>query len=574
MPKFFNTEVYDLMTKKLDEAFSNADKYMEIYDLTREQAVDEISRYTSLKDAASLGDKDKRTYLINQYAKFLRLFMKQQNIDINQLIDFDNIQNNEIKIVFEIFMNTEYKDPENNNEIKKVDLADIIKKYNIKVRINEEEFREIVDKEMDHIKEFLSNSINKVRMLAVLIYAREYGQDCIDSIQHHGLNEIGILDKDYIYVIKGDKIHLTFLKFDNESVILNIQKKTTQDSPNNYDQHNPVLVAAKRNSSRITVAGYGTTPDHDYYYNERIFNLSKISMEEMRDRFNTIDQLIYTFGKLNQDGRGSHFITGSDMGVGKSTFLLAMLDKVPDGWGIGILDTQNELQARRKYPRKNVITLIETETMDIKRCFQIMLKMARDVLYVGEITQPREVGELINASLRLNSGVGATLHSLSPYEVVTNLRNLMLRTDMYSSGETAVIDISRGLDTIFHLAKLPNGRIVVEYVVEVEYVEQDLYVESINEGTLRERLMNFLKLSQMALRKFLYTKPYKYNTIIQYDRDYDIWVPKNMPSEQYFTKMRKYVDPKRIEEFKKYFLEEKEKVEKIIEQKKKMKNKK
>jgi hypothetical protein len=38
------------------------------------------------------------------------------------------------------------------------------------------------------------------------------------------------------------------------------------------------------------------------------------------------------------------------MGVGKSTFLLAMMEKVPDMWGIGILDTQNELQARKKYP--------------------------------------------------------------------------------------------------------------------------------------------------------------------------------------------------------------------------------
>ncbi|HCC06753.1 MAG TPA: hypothetical protein DEP72_01115 [Clostridiales bacterium] len=556
MPKFFDTQTYDTITKKLDEAYSSPDKYAEIYDIPREQAEREIASYTNLKDAASLGDIGAREYLINQYSKFLMYFMKKNRINIDDLVDFENIQNNIIVIAFEILMNV-------------ADIGDIIKKYKIVIRVTEEEMRDIIEKEMPIIKEFLSNPMNRVKIIATLVYTREYGQDCVDTIQHHNINEIGILDMDYIYVIKGDKIHLKFLKFENEDVILNIQKKTTQDSPNNYDQHNPFLVAAKRNSSRITVAGYGCTPAHDLYYNERIFNLSKISLEEMRDSYNTIDELMCRFGCLNQKGRGSHFITGSDMGVGKSTFLLAMLEKVPDEWGIGILDTQNELQARRKYPRKNALTLIETETMDIKRCFQIMLKMARDVLYVGEITKPEEVGELINASLRLNSGVGGTLHSLSPYEVVTNLRNLMLRTDMYSDGPIAEADIARGLDTIFHLAKLPNGRIIVEYVVEVEYVEQDHYVDKIEEGTFKERIMSFLKLGQMALSKYLYTKAYKYNTIIQFDRDYDIWVPKNLPSEQYFSKIKKYMTQEEIDDFKNYFWEEKERVEKIIEERKK-----
>ncbi|HBY19547.1 MAG TPA: hypothetical protein DEG71_00765 [Clostridiales bacterium] len=555
MPKFFDTPIYDLITSKIDETYSNADKYVEIYDIPREQAEVEISFNTSLKDAASLGNKEAREYLINQYSKFLLYFMKKNRIDVDELIDFENIQNNDIIISFEFLMNV-------------MDIGDIIKEYNIIIRVTEEEIRDIIDKESDLIREFLSNQANRFKIMATLVYAREYGQDCVDTIQHHNINEIGILDTNYIYVIKGDKIHLKFLQFKDESVILNIQKKTTQDSPNNYDQHNPVLVAAKRNSSRITVAGYGCTPTHDLYYNERIFNLSKITLEEMRDSYNTIDQLIYTFGCLNQKGRGSHFITGSDMGVGKSTFLLAMLEKVPDEWGIGVLDTQNELQSRKKYPRKNVITLIETETMDIKRCFQIMLKMARDVLYVGEITKPEEVGELINASLRLNSGVGGTLHSLSPYEVVTNLRNLMLRTDMYSDGAIAETDIARGLDTVFHLAKLPNGRIIVEYVVEVEYVEQDHYIDNIEEGTLKQRMMNFLKLAQMGLSKYLYTKAYKYNTIIQYDRDYDIWVPKTMPSEQYFTKIKKYIGEEGIEQFKEYFSEEKNRIDKILEVKK------
>ncbi len=541
---YFDLNIYSKITSRLDEIFSNVDKYAELYDIDREEADKEIVLYTKLKDKASLGDKTAREYLISQYSKFLIYTLKQSNIDIGDLINFDDIEQNEVKIIFEILVNV-------------FDLGDIIKRYDIKIVFKEERLREIVAAEKEKLNEYYKNQLNRIKLLATILYSREYGQDCIDTIQHHNINEIGILDKNYIYIVKGDKIYLEFLSFADDSIILNIQKKTTQNSPSNYDHQSPTLVAAKDNSSRITVAGYSVTPDGAWYYNERIFNLSKISLEQMRDQFTTIDQTIYDVAALNQKGRGSHFITGSDMGVGKSTFLLAMLEKVPNEWGIGVLDTQNELQAKRKYPWKNVITLIETETMDIKRCFAIMLKMARDVLYVGEITQPREVGELINASLRLNSGVGATLHSISPYEIVTNLRNLMLRTDMYSSGDIAEADISRGLDLVFHLAKLPSGRIIVEYVVEVEYIDKDAYINEVNEGTIKERLSNFLKLGQMALSKYLYTKSYKYNTIVRFDRATERFIPLNLPSDQYFAKIRKYLSGEEIENFKKSFLEAK-----------------
>jgi len=543
---FFDADIYGTITTRLDQVFNNIDKYAELYDISRDEAEKEVVLYTKLKDKASLGDKTARDYLISQYSKFLLYTFRLLSLDISDFINFNDIQKNDPIIIFEILMQA-------------YDLGDIVKKYDIKIRFTEEQLRYIVDQEKAGIDKYHSNQINKIKLFATLIYAREYGQDCIDTIQHHNINEIGILDKNYVYIVKGDKIYIEFLGFKDDSIILNIQKKTTQKSPNNYDQQNPVLVAAKENSSRITVAGYSVTPDGCWYYNERIFNLSKITMEEMRDRFNTIDELLYRTGIFNQRGRGSHFITGSDMGVGKSTFMLAMMEKVPNEWGIGVLDTQNELQAKKKYPWKNVITLIEAGNMDIKKCFAIMLKMARDVLYVGEITQPREVGELINASLRLNSGVGATLHSISPYEVVTNLRNLMLRTDMYDKAEIAEADIARGLDLIFHLAKLPSGRIVVEYVVEVEYIDQDAYIREVNEGRLIERWMSFLKLAQMALSKYLYSKSYKYNTIIRFDRKTEQFIPVNLPSEQYFAKVRKYMTQADVDAYKEFYKQEKAK---------------
>lgn len=543
-----NNESYYEIVENLDEIFKDIDKYRAIYEIDREQAEEEIKLYSQLKDRAALGEKAARTYLINQYTKILSVTMDlSDEKNIRKFIDFENIQSNSAIILFEMLLEL-------------YDVSTLIDHYRLKIRVSEKDIRDIASLEEEKLRERFTGTTPKLRLIATIIYSRGYGQDCIDTLQHHNISEIGIIDRNYIYIVyKGDKLHLEFLTLDNKNIILNIQKKTTQNSPVNFDEQNPTLVTAKNNSSRITVAGYDATPtDEDLYYNERIFNLRKITLEEMRDTYKTISQGIYDFLAMNQQGRGSHFVTGSDMGIGKSTFLLAMMEKVPDHWGIGILDTQNELQARKKYPRKNIMTLIENPKRTIAQCFEIMLKMARDVIIVGEITKPSEVNEMINASLRLNAGVGGTLHSLSPFEVMTNVRNLMMLTGIYKDSEVAEADIARGLDIIIHLAKLPGGRIVVERLVEIEYLEHDIFLAPVLEGTNKDKLSNLLNQAQLALQKYMYRRNYRYNEIFRYDEENDKWLAINLPSEAYLNKISKYVHVSQINQFKQQFIKLKE----------------
>lgn len=546
--KVNNLQSFKEICREIDEILNDVDKYQRLYNVERKEAEREILRYSGYKDKAALGRKEVRAHILNQYTIILRQFYKMDDNRVNEFIDFNNLKNNDIKVVFEMLL-----------EI--YDISELINKYGLFIRVTEKDIWDIAGREETHIKEKFDLT-RKLKLFSVLIYADVYGQDAIDTLQHHNISEIGIIDKDYIYIVfRGNKLHLQFLSFDDENVILNIQKKTTRNAVVNYDKSNPTLVTSKDNSSRITVAGFNATAEGDLYYNERIFNLSKITLEEMRDTYKTINELVYRFLIINQSGRGSHFVTGSDMGVGKSTFLLAMMEKVPDMWGIGILDTQNELQARKKYPWKNVLTLIENPDRSIAQLFEIMLKMARDVIYVGEITKPAEVAELVNSSLRLNAGVGATLHSKTPFEVVTNLRNLMMRTEMYNNSDVAEADIARGLDIVVHLAKLANGRIVVESIVEIEYIEQETYIPPVSEGKFKDILYNLARMSQYAVLKYIYKKSYRYNVLIQYDRENDVWLPQNMPSEGYFEKVGRYIGEKDLEEFKEYFNNQKKLVE-------------
>lgn len=544
-----NFEKFSSILQEIEIILRDADLYSKYYNIDRKHAENEIKAFSEYKDRAALGEKEIREHLLNNYVMILKQVVKLDDNSINEYIDFDNIQNNHVQIIFEMLLEV-------------YDISEIILKHGLGFTITEDDIRLIAKKEEGKINAYFDLT-KKLKLLSLFIYSSVYGQDVIDTLQHHNISEIGIIDKDYIYIVfRGNKIYLKFLNFKNEQVILNIQKKTTRNANKSYDETNPTLTTAKNNSSRITVAGFTATPESNLYYNERIFNLSKITLEEMRDKYNTINELIYKILLVNQKGRGSHFVTGSDMGVGKSTFMLAMMEKVPNQWGIGILDSVNELQAKVKYPWKNILTLVECETRTIAKLFEIMLKMARDVLYVGEITKPDEVAELINSSLRLNAGVGATLHSKTPYEVVTNLRNLLMRTEMYNNADVAEADISRGLDLIVHLAKHDNGRIVVDKIVELEYIETDKYIEP-KIGSFKEMVTNIANIGQYALLKYLYRKSYRYNTIISYDYQKDIWKPENMFSNEYLRKIERYVKMDEIEELKNTFEQEKKKVNSI-----------
>lgn len=535
--------------EKIDEITSDINRYADVFGVTKVEAEKDIDDLKNFKEI-SIGNKHARSYVINLYTKLLISYYELDEEIVNHYINFKNIFDNDIRIIYELIL-------------ARYDISYLVEEYKLGYKISEEDFIRIAQTEEEEINNYFKKLVTKVRLIATILYSIEDGQDAIDTLQYHDINEIGFNRKDYIWIsYKSYKYYLSFLSFKDEDTLINIQSKTTVKTKPHYSPKNPIVVSNKDNSNRITVAGYISTPTKKHlYYNERIFNLPDISLETMRDELNTIDDLIFDFVKLNQEGKGKYLVTGSDMGVGKSTFLVAMMGKIPDKWSIGIIDSQDETQADVKYPDKDIRMLIVNTIVGIKENFEKILKMKRDILNVGEITAPEHIAELINAGLRLNSGVGATMHSYSPYEVVTNCRNLMIRSDMYDNSEVAESDIARCIDMVIHLKRHPSEhrRIIVDKIVEVEYIEQDNYIKPCLVGSLEDKISTFLNMAQLALSKHLYRKNYRYNDIIRYDNDKDGWIPINLPSQKYFNKMieSNYVTKRRIEDWKKAFLRRK-----------------
>lgn len=517
--------------------------------------------FTGMKDRAALGNRSARQNIVDYY---IRLLESREPAELDDLIqsavDFQNIEKNEADVIFELLLA--------NFSFEEILLE--YRLYSDDISVMEQSLLKKTAKELETRTSFLSRYEKKrerLNFICILLYAVSYGQSCIESLQYKDINEIGILNKEYIYVIyKGNKIRLKFLTFDNTGTIVNIQKKTTQKSALNYDMQNPMIVTSKENSNRISAAGYDVTPgDDDFYYNERIFNLNVVSLEDMAEKYRTIDRTMISLLKYNQKGRGSFLVSGSDMGVGKSTFLLSMIGEYPVYWGIGILDQQNELQAGIKYPDKNVITLVENAKRDLAQSFAYLLKTSRDVLIVSEITLPEEVSELVNAALRLNAGVSATMHSFSPKEVIPNLRNLMMKTPMYRDKNTAEEEIAGCIDLIIHLKRLDSGRIVADSIHEVymdsswkeDYkIDKFALNQNLDLANKEETSLFLIKLGIQYLGNLIAGKPYSLRPIFQFQKtagDDGAWEILEPPSEQYFQKMCRYAGEKQTEQIRSLF---------------------
>ena len=532
------------------EKFFTTDEYSRIYDISREDANSEIETLTDMRNKAR-GNYRAREYVINTYSKIAssQIFERRDKennpiVDVNNFIDYENVLSNSPDIIFEILLDV-------------YDVSEIIDKYALKDEISSNDINNIAKNELNVINKHFSNVNKRIFLIAKIIYSQSYGQDCIDTLQYHKVNDIGFTRSDYIYITyKTNKIHLEFLSFPNIEIAYNIQRKNTDKSKISYNQENVSIVTSKENSARIAVSGFDSIPDQEAFYNERIFSLKKISLEEQRVKYNTINELMEEFITISAEGRFNYLVTGADMTIGKSTMLLSILEKYPNRWAIGILDPQNEMQAEKKFKKKNIMTFIKNIKENIQEQFQHMLKFSRDIILISEVTGYEEASSMIDVSLSLNAGIGATMHIYSPYQVVPKLRNFLLRSNTYKDKDTAEQDISKALDLILHMSKPKNGkgRIVMESIYEIIDLERDQSIKPNFNGTFREKLTNLIDMFQLLIHKTLVNQNYIMKPIFEYDKETDKWIVKNLPSKQYLEKLALHADEdklnKLIEKFK------------------------
>ena len=194
----------------LSGILTDRDNYMRAFTLDPVTAAKTISEFAEIKDAAGLGDVAAKNAIIDCYIKIMDSgLFPDIDILLDDAVNFVEIQKNNIYILYEMLLfdgNFTYW----------------LRKYGNGYEFNEEHLSAAISDKIalgDLIKSF-STQHSKKRFVANIIYAMAYGQDCVESLLHQDINEVGILNKNYIYIVYyGRKIRLPFLSFENDGGI-------------------------------------------------------------------------------------------------------------------------------------------------------------------------------------------------------------------------------------------------------------------------------------------------------------------------------------------------------------------
>ena len=430
---------------------------------------------------STAGDQNAKNFVINRIIKIITTELGIDHESVNYILKFEEPEKISYYFQFHIIS-------------LRYDISKLIDKYNEKFNIidfsdrgdnifTKKAFEEIIQLEKA-AHNLTLDYIEKINVIANIIYAEVYGLSVIDRFEFMDINEVGANGYQYIWIQhRGSKIWLEFLEYPDNNILNNVCKNAVSfNSKYDLSPSNPGVICQRYDGSRITCSlqPFYSEPT----LNLRRFNLGNFNVDKLV-QWGTIDELAKDVLKVLIKGRSNIIISGG-MGDGKSTTLMTLINFVPGSRAIGTIEENLELRLKTRHTSKNVIEAQAVPGKPIASAFEFMLKQARDIIILGEITNSEEATLLINVMLRLCRGSMGTFHSESPKAVIINLRNLLLKSGSYHNEMVAQADVVEAVNIVIQMNHDSGGRRFVDCIAEVEPIA-DKTVESVVTSNFRPR---------------------------------------------------------------------------------------
>lgn len=355
---------------------------------------------------------------------------------------------------------------------------------------------------------------DKLYKLSRIIYQENYGLSVLDDLLDFSpfVNEVGANAVDYIWIqYKGMKVYLPKFKFQNEEVFREVCKKAiSYDAKSDLNEVTFEVLCQRFNGSRVTALNKPYCETNQL--NIRNFNISTINKENyIKNKASSPE--FEKFIDLIMPGRPNIVIIG-DMGTGKTSYLLRLVDSYPEYLAIGTMETMFELNIAKTYAHKNlnVVALQTLPNKNAEQVFATFLRLNRDVIICGEVREVEEAIVMLKAMLRQGRGSMCTFHSTSVRDFPYDYRNLLMQSNYYKNEETAMLDVARAVDIVIHL-------------------KLDRRTGKRNIGEVAELIADFEN------------QTVKVNTIFKYNKQKETLEPVNPVSEQFLEKLTDFDIP-------------------------------
>ena len=442
-------------------------------------------------------------------------------------------------------------------------LTELIKKYNLaELKYVEGETKPsyvITSKEIEDIYEQENPTLTFADKLSVVvqrIYQRYKGYSSIDEVRDMNidgisggvsglpesfLSQVAQTDGDYLVQVtehkvpracdsiwiffQGKSIRLAFLSFGTEAELKRVcQNIYKYNNPGQLSDTNGYKINEMKDGSRVVVVRPSFSETWAFFV--RKFDVKRSTLEQWFKGEKGSDESIELLKYLVKGARIVS-ITG-EQGCGKTTMLMGMIENIYETMNIRVQETAFELHLRKIYPTRNILTFRETDTISGQEGLDVQKKTDGSVNIIGEVATDPVAAWMIQAAQVASKFTLFTHHAKTFPNLVTALRNSMLRIGQFSNEKTAEEQVVQVLNFDIHLTKDFRGKRYVERITECIPVEEknEYTFDHRNEKTLEGKFDKFFDNATHYFEKITDKKLYTYRNILEYvDGEYIITNP-------------------------------------------------
>ncbi len=289
------------------------------------------------------------------------------------------------------------------------------------------------------------------------------------------INEIMINGREQIFLEDGGSIRQLSGLFDTEEELEEIIRNIAAGVHREINEMHPILDARLPDGSRVN-AVYGNIAASGPVLTIRKFSKDRITVEQMVAGGTLTEECAAYLRILVRCGYNI-FVSGGTSS-GKTTFLNALSDFIPQGERVIVIEDSRELQMH------NISNLVQLEChnansmgqgqVSMEMLIKTSLRMRPDRIIVGEV-RGQEVASMLQAMNTGHDGSMSTGHGNSVTGMLRRLEAMYLMSAQIPM-DAIRAQIVEGIDIMIHLGRLADGSRRVLEVQELVDFENGKYV--------------------------------------------------------------------------------------------------
>ncbi|APO46311.1 pilus assembly protein CpaF [Paenibacillus xylanexedens] len=320
---------------------------------------------------------------------------------------------------------------------------------------------EIRDQRIDGVSGGVSGMLDDVHNMGLRKPAS--WNDLLDQGLEDDAHEEPLSGMESVWIFyKGKSIHLSFLSFGSirelKRVCQNIYK---YNYPGQLSEASGYKVNEMKDGSRVVVVRPPFAESWAFFV--RKFDIPNASLEQLITGNNA--DLPITLLQYLMKGSRITAVTGAQ-GSGKTTLLMAMVKHIYASYTLRVQEMAFELQLRRIYSRRNILSFRETEHISGQQGLDLQKKTDGTVNILGEVASDEVAAWMIQMSQVASLFTLFTHHAKTFRDLVFSLRNSLLKTGMFQHEHIAEEQVVSVINFDVHMKKDAEGRRYIERITE------------------------------------------------------------------------------------------------------------